>query len=131
MIGDYWYNDDQFPFIRGLVMTLPDFLTQAPDGEIRLTGHRIGLFHIVHYYNEGYGPEMLVGQYPTLPLSLVHKVIAWYLDNRDMVDQYTTRCQAELTRQQAAAPKSVDVEDLRQRLEATRVADSSPHAESV
>jgi hypothetical protein len=46
-------------------MTLPDFLEQAANGEIRLTGHRIGLFHVVHYYNEGYSPEMLLGQYPT------------------------------------------------------------------
>ena len=112
-------------------MTLPEILTQAPDGEIHLTGHRIGLFHIVHYYNEGYGPEMLVGQYPTLPLSLVHKVIAWYLDNREEADQYVARCQGELARQRAATPKSVDIGTLRQRLEATRLAESNPHAESA
>ena len=45
-------------------------------GEIRLVGHRVGLFHLVRRYREGYSPEMLVCQYPTLPLALVHKVIA-------------------------------------------------------
>lgn len=32
---------------------LPEFLTQAQDGEIRLTGHCIGLYHLVQHYNEG------------------------------------------------------------------------------
>jgi hypothetical protein len=40
-------------------MTLPEFLTQSEAGEIRLAGHRIGLFHVVRRYNEGYSPEML------------------------------------------------------------------------
>jgi len=88
-------------------MTLPDFLMQAPDGEIRLTGHRIGLFHIIYYYNEGFAPEMLVCQYPTLPLALVHKVIAWYLENQDEADRYLAACAAEMTRQRAANAKRV------------------------
>lgn len=101
-------------------MTLPDFLTQDADGEIRLTGHRIGLLHVVHYYNEGYSPEMLVGQYPTLPLALVHKVIAFYLENQTEVDTYIAQCKAELARQRASNPSRIDVAALRQRLEAMR-----------
>jgi hypothetical protein len=50
-------------------MTLPDFL-QDTSGEIRLTGHRIGLFHLVHYYNEGSSAEMLLSQFSSLPLAL-------------------------------------------------------------
>jgi uncharacterized protein (DUF433 family) len=112
-------------------MYLPESLTQAPDSEIHLTGHRIGLFHIVRYYNEGHSAEMLVFQYPTLPLSLVHKVIAWYLDNREAVDDYVGRCQAELTRQQTAAPRSVDAVALRQRSEAIQMAEGNSRAESA
>jgi uncharacterized protein (DUF433 family) len=82
-------------------MTLPDFLHQAPHGEILLTGSRIGLYHVVHYYNEGYSPEMLVGQFPTLSLALVHKVIAFYLEHRDEVDAYVARCRSELACQRA------------------------------
>jgi len=99
-------------------MTLPDFLTQDASGEIRITGHRIGLFHLVHYYNEGYSPEMLVCQYPTLPLALVHKVIAFYLENLAEVDAYVTSCQDELSRQRAANPRRIDEVALRRRLEA-------------
>jgi uncharacterized protein (DUF433 family) len=53
-------------------MNLPEFLVGHPDDEIRLAGHRIGLYDIVFYYNEGFSPEMLVGQFPTLSLALVH-----------------------------------------------------------
>ena len=44
-------------------MTLPDFLCDD-DGEIRLRGHRIGLYHVVARYNEGYSAEMLACQFP-------------------------------------------------------------------
>jgi uncharacterized protein (DUF433 family) len=98
-------------------MILPEFLVQAGSGEIRLSGHRLGLYHVVERYNEGYSPEMVVCQYPTLPLSLVHKVIAFYLDNRAEVDAYVAACKDELTRQRAANPRRIDVVALRQRLE--------------
>ena len=62
-------------------MTLPDFLTQGPKGEIRLTGHRIDLYLIVLFYNEGHTSEMLHDEYPTLPLDLIHKVLAFYFEN--------------------------------------------------
>ena len=101
-------------------MTLPDFLTRHSDGEITLTSHRIGLLHVVHYYNEGYSPEMLVCQYPTLPLALVHKVIAFYLENQAAVDAYVAACKAELARQRAASPRRLDLAALRQRLEGVR-----------
>ena len=98
-------------------MDLPDFLVQAPDGDIHLRGHRIGLLHLVYYYNEGYSPEMLVAQYPTLPLALVHKVIAFYLENREDVSGYVDSCTVELTRQRLSGPRSLDLESLRHRLE--------------
>ena len=75
-------------------MTLPDFFTQTPEGEILLTGHRIGLSHLVHYYREGYSPEMLVCQYPTLSLPQVHKAIAFALEHAAEVDAYVTGCRA-------------------------------------
>jgi uncharacterized protein (DUF433 family) len=104
-------------------MTLPDFLTQEATGEIRLTGHRIGLFHLVHYYNEGYSPEMLVCQYPTLPLALVHKEIAFYLENQQEVNAYVAACRNELNRQRQSNPRRIDVATLWQRLEARRQAE--------
>jgi uncharacterized protein (DUF433 family) len=101
-------------------MILPDFLNRASTGEIRLAAHRIGLYHVVHYYNEGYSPEMLACHFPDLPLALVHKVIAFYLDNRDEVNAYVADCQDELTQQRAANPNRLPLASLRQRLEETQ-----------
>jgi uncharacterized protein (DUF433 family) len=103
-------------------MNLPDFL-QDTSGEIRLTGHRIGLFHVVHYYNEGFSPEMLLAQFPSLPLALIHKVIAFYLENRPEVDAYVAAYRDESSRQRAANPRRLDVAALRQRLEVMQQAE--------
>jgi uncharacterized protein (DUF433 family) len=98
-------------------MTLPDFLCRDGTGEIRLAGRRIGLYHVVHYYDAGYSPEMLAGQFPDLPLALIHKVIGFYLENKDEVDAYVLSCQTELERQRAANPHRLPLASLRQRLE--------------
>jgi uncharacterized protein (DUF433 family) len=101
-------------------MNLPDFLTEHLDADIRLTGHRIGLFHVVKYYNEGYSPEMLVEQFPTLELALIHKVIAFYLENRAEVDAYVANYHTELEQQRATAPQGPGLAELRRRLESLR-----------
>jgi uncharacterized protein (DUF433 family) len=80
-------------------MDLPGFLTADQDGQVHCTGHRIGLVDIVYYYNEGYSPEMIVGQFPTLPLALVYKVIGFYLENRQQVDDYVSREQQQVEQQ--------------------------------
>jgi uncharacterized protein (DUF433 family) len=98
-------------------MILPDFLCGESTDEIRLTGRRIGLYHIVYYYNDGYSPEMLAGQFPDMPLALIHKVIGFYLENKAEVDVYVSRCQDELAAQRAASPQRLQLASLRQRLE--------------
>jgi uncharacterized protein (DUF433 family) len=98
-------------------MVLPDFLTQLPDGEITLTGHRIGLYHIVHYYQEGFSAEMLACQYPTLPLALIHKTIGFYLENQTETDVYMKNCREAM--QQLANARHVDISALRHRLSTT------------
>ena len=100
-------------------MTLPDFLTQDNDGAICITGHRIGLEHLVHYYEEGYSPEMLAGEYPSLRLPTIHKVIAFYLENRIEVDAYTSKCREQLDALRAEGHAGPSLAELRQRLQAT------------
>jgi uncharacterized protein (DUF433 family) len=104
-------------------MNLPDFLARDATGEIRLSGHRIGLFHVVHYYNEGYSAEMLVCQYPTLPLAHIHKVIAFYLENKADVDAYVAEYQDTLDQQRAANSNRLPLASLRERLAATHGAE--------
>jgi uncharacterized protein (DUF433 family) len=96
---------------------LPSYLEHA-DGEIRLTGHRIGLFHVVDRYQEGHSPEMIREELATLPLALIHRVIAFYLENQQEVDAYVADYRAELDRQEAAQPSSAAAVEIRKRLKA-------------
>ncbi len=85
-------------------MKLPEFLEEQPYHEIRLTGHRIGLFTVVRDYKEGASAELITENYPTLPLELVQQVLAFYHANRAEVDAYVAEYQAELDRQEAEPP---------------------------
>jgi uncharacterized protein (DUF433 family) len=105
-------------------MNLPEFLTQAPDGYIHLTGHRIGLHHVVRLYKAGYTPEMLAAQYPTLALALIHKVIAFYLENPTEVGAYVAREDEAYERQAAAPQRTPSAAELRRRMEALRQAEA-------
>ncbi len=106
-------------------MNLPEFLTCDAAGEIRLSGHRIGLYHVVQYYNDGYSAEMLACQYPTLSLGLIHKVIGFYLENKGDVDVYVATCQESLGQQRAANPDGLPLASLRDRLAATQGAETA------
>jgi uncharacterized protein (DUF433 family) len=97
-------------------MQLPAFLTRDVDDEIRLTGHRIGLYTVVREYKEGRSAEQIAAEYPSLPLELVRQVIAFYLDNRSEVDAYVAAYRADLERQ-AAAPPGPGVLRIRQLME--------------
>lgn len=103
-------------------MTLPDFLTQDEFGSIRLSGHRIDLAHLLHYYNEGYSPEMLWSEYPALPLALIHKIIGFYLENQPEADAYLAQHRQEMDRYRAQPVSGPSLKELRQRLESMRTA---------
>jgi uncharacterized protein (DUF433 family) len=104
-------------------MNLPDFLVDHPDGEIRLTGSRIGLSDVVYYYNEGYSAEMLAEQFPTLSLALIHKVIAFYLDNQAEVDSYVSEQETATDRLRASLPDPPALAAIRRRLLAAQRAE--------
>jgi uncharacterized protein (DUF433 family) len=108
-------------------MDLPDFLTREPDGFIRITGNRVGLEHIAFHYREGYSAEMLLEEYPTLPLSLIHKVIAFYLEHQQAVDGIIAETQTAVEAQKSAGSPAPTLADLRNRLEARQRA-SAPSA---
>jgi uncharacterized protein (DUF433 family) len=101
-------------------MDLPDFLVQDPDGFLRLGGHRIGVAHVVHFYNDGYSPEMLAEQFPSLSLALIHKTIAFYLENQANLDAAIAQSQEEIERQASAAPRGPSLTELRRRLAGRR-----------
>ena len=106
-------------------MVLPDFLMRDGDGSIHLTGHRVGLHHLLFFYNEGYSPEMLLEQYPTLDLASIHKTIAFYLENRAEIDKYCAAQEAEVEKLRAASPSDPQLTELRRRLEARKSAQAT------
>ncbi len=97
-------------------MNLPDFPIDGLDGDIRLSGHRIGLYHFVYHYNEGYSAEMIACQYPTLSLPHIHKVIAFYLENRTDVDAYVAQYRADLGRLRAEGEHAPSLIEVRRRI---------------
>jgi uncharacterized protein (DUF433 family) len=101
-------------------MELPTFLTRHQYGEIRLTGHRIGLFHIAERYQQGMTAEAIAQEFPSIPLELVEKTIAFYEANRAEVEAYIAANRAELDRQEAEPSVGPDIAELRRRMQARK-----------
>ncbi len=97
-------------------MTLPEFLIDDGDGFVHLAGHRIGLHELVRLYTDGSSPEMMAAKFPSVPLALVHRVIAFYLENQPAVDAYVAANDLEIQRQSDAGPKPPSLTELRHRL---------------
>jgi uncharacterized protein (DUF433 family) len=101
-----------------------DFL--SPD-DIRIKGHRIGIDDVLYYYLEGYTPDEIGAQFPTLSLEEIYATVTYYLHNRAEVDAYLARLAAwreERYREWAANPPPV-VQRLRA-LKAQRERDRVP-----
>jgi uncharacterized protein (DUF433 family) len=92
-----------------------DFLTQDQHGGIWLRGHRIGLHHLLWYYNEGFSAEELREQFPTLSMAEIHQVLGYYWRNKQEIDAYLAETQKRLDSQRGQVDK-VDLEAMRQRL---------------
>jgi uncharacterized protein (DUF433 family) len=110
-------------------MELPDFLTQDAFGEIRLTGHRIGLLHVVDRHNEGLSAERLHEEFPSLPLPLIRQVLAFYAVNRAEVDAYVRWCHEEIDRWHANYRPSPGILRIRRLLERIEAADAERAAD--
>lgn len=106
-------------------MNLPDFLAQDRYGYIRFAGHRIGLRNVIELYTDGYTPEMLHDHFPTISLALVHKAIAFYLENQSEVDAYILQCREGLDSEAAKPQRGPGAAELRRRMEARRPKESA------
>ncbi len=99
-----------------MLTTLPGFLTRDRYGEIRLTGHRIGLLHVVDLHNQGLSPVAIHDEYPTLPIDLIAQTIKFYLAHRAEVDDDLSATRAEINRQAAEPSGGPTAAELRRRL---------------
>jgi uncharacterized protein (DUF433 family) len=84
-------------------------------GVLRVGSLDVSLDSVVVAFQEGHSPETIQQLYPALSLEEVYGAVAYYLGNRNDVDQYLKR-QAqiwELARQRAAQSPSPVVQRLR------------------
>jgi uncharacterized protein (DUF433 family) len=110
---------------EALIRLLPACLHWSPDGEIRVVGRRIGLFHILKAHRvRGESPERIAEEFELAP-TLVTEILAFADTHRAEVDAYMADYQAELDRQFAAYQPSPAALRIR-RLVAERQAQASP-----
>ena len=83
---------------------------------LRVEGTRIPLERVAHAFGQGQSPEEIVCSFPSLSLADVYAVIAYYLHNREPVDDYLRQQElaADGIEQEVRAATAGD--DLRERL---------------
>jgi uncharacterized protein (DUF433 family) len=88
-------------------MQLEDYIDFLSPDDIRLKGHRIGIDDVLSFYLEGYTPEEIAANLPSLSLGQIHATITYCLHNRADVDAYLARVAAwreQRARAQEATP---------------------------
>lgn len=75
-------------------MRLEDYFDFLGPNEIRLKGHRIGIEHVVEYFQDGSSPEQIAQAFPGLSLEKIYATITYYLHNQAAVDAYLSRQEA-------------------------------------
>jgi uncharacterized protein (DUF433 family) len=95
-------------------------LAEDEHGVIRVGGTRVSLESVVVAFDHGASAEEIVNRYPTLGLSVVYATIAYVLANRELVDAYLARRQAEVAELREQAEKRHPAAGLRERLLARR-----------
>ncbi|WP_027250044.1 DUF433 domain-containing protein [Planktothrix agardhii] len=99
-------------------MQLQDYLEFINPDEIHLKGHRIGIEDVIKYYLDGYTPEQILQELPTLNLEKIYAVITYYLQNRSAMDTYLLRLWKQ--REQHYQEFITHPSPLRQRLQAIK-----------
>src|SRR5579859_6972094 len=65
------------------------------DGVIRVSGTRVPLETVIGAFLDGSTPEEIVLSYTTLSLADVYQVVAYYLRNKEKVDNYLERVRVQ------------------------------------
>ena len=69
-------------------MLLEDYFDFLNPDDICIKGHRIGIQDVIKYYLNGYSPEEILEELPSLNLEKIYAVITYYLANRFQIDEY-------------------------------------------
>lgn len=88
------------------------------NGGLYVADTGVSLDSVVIRFQEGASPEKIVQSFPTLKLSQVYGVIAYYLENETAISDYIAEGEREL--EQSAIPLSQTNPELFARLQAAR-----------
>ncbi|WP_414588326.1 DUF433 domain-containing protein [Scytonema sp. PCC 10023] len=72
-------------------MQLEDYFEFLDPDDIRIKGHRIGIDNVIDYYLQGYSPEQILEELPSLNLEKIYATLTYYLHNRVEIDAYMLR----------------------------------------
>ena len=89
-------------------------------GTIRVGKSRVRLDTVVYAFHQGYTPEEILMQFPTLDLADIYAVIAYYLNHQTAVDQYIRQNEAEGNKLRRTIESQPGYQAFRQRLLARR-----------
>lgn len=70
---------------------LEDYFEILSKDDIRIKGHRIGIENVLEYYLDGYTPEEILKELPSLNLEIIYATITYYLHNRSVLNSYLLR----------------------------------------
>ncbi len=99
-------------------------------GKIRVGNTRVLLELLIHAFNQGETAEEIVDSYPSVKLSDVYSIIAYYLTHRAEVDAYVEKANqaAERVQREVEANYSPEIQVLRARLRSLREKKQKPSA---
>ena len=91
-------------------------LAIAADGTVTLGTTRVTLDTVVGAFNDGATAEEIAQQYPTLELADIYAVVAYYLRQRDTVEQYLAARAAQRAQVRTENERRFDPVGVRDRL---------------
>lgn len=96
----------------------PSPYIEERNGGLYVAGTGVSLDSVVIRFQQGASPEKIVQSFPTIKLSQVYGVIAYYLENEKPIHDYVAEGEREL--EQSTIPLSQTNPELFARLEAAR-----------
>ncbi len=71
-----------------MILTMPSYVEQTPEGVWRMCGSRVSLDSVLAAYLSGLSAEGIQEAFPSLSLEAIHGSLAFYLRNRAELDAY-------------------------------------------
>ena len=108
-------------------MATLEFVAEKPpvskdvDGVFRVGGTRVRLDTVIEAFQNGHTPEAIFDKYPSLSLSDIYAVIAYYLQHRIEVEDYLEQRRLQSEEAEREIEERFPSAGLRERLLARRV----------